>query len=341
MEGLSEDGSALVVRDGEELLEVPLDQVHTAVRAEIEGTTGTGTGQGGPAGPAVPAPTPREVQARIRRGESAERIARLAGVPVAAVERYEGPVLADRAHQARLARRSRMDGRDVDELVTAHLARSAGDTEPVWDSWLVDGTTWRLRITAGPAAVELDWDAAARRVRARDEDGRRALGLAPAVEDALGAVLRPRSTRPDAPAAPVAPVAPLPAPPAPGAQVAAPPERVPAAPAVSAPSSAALDPEPAVPVAPAPLPPAPAPGRETAEALTLELEPLQAPPVPEPDPPSYADPEPAAAQAPEPTVRPRRAPPRPGSARGRRAAVPNWDAITTSVTGRPRDLEQP
>ncbi len=40
--------------------------------------------------------SPRDIQRRLRAGESVEQIARSAGVPVERVERYAGPVLAER-----------------------------------------------------------------------------------------------------------------------------------------------------------------------------------------------------------------------------------------------------
>jgi hypothetical protein len=47
---------------------------------------------------------PREVQARVRAGATAEDVAAACGWPLDRVRRYEGPVLAERAHVADLAR---------------------------------------------------------------------------------------------------------------------------------------------------------------------------------------------------------------------------------------------
>ena len=43
---------------------------------------------------------PKEIQDRIRAGETAEEIADVAGVPIERVRRFEGPVLAERAYRA-------------------------------------------------------------------------------------------------------------------------------------------------------------------------------------------------------------------------------------------------
>src|SRR3954447_10969131 len=48
---------------------------------------------------------PRDIQARIRAGASAEQVARAAGVSVDRVRRFEGPVLAEREHIATLAQK--------------------------------------------------------------------------------------------------------------------------------------------------------------------------------------------------------------------------------------------
>ncbi len=59
---------------------------------------------------------PRDIQARIRAGASAEEVAQLAGIPVDRVRRFEGPVLAERAFMAERARKTpvRRPGRTRD-----------------------------------------------------------------------------------------------------------------------------------------------------------------------------------------------------------------------------------
>ena len=93
---LSEDGQAFVLADEVgRLLTLPIDErVQSAMRIE--------QGGGGPGTLVVSAPamstlSPRDIQARIRAGESADDVARIAGVPVDRVLRYAGPVLQERA----------------------------------------------------------------------------------------------------------------------------------------------------------------------------------------------------------------------------------------------------
>jgi len=61
---------------------------------------------------------PKEIQDRIRAGETAEEIADAAGVPIERVRRFEGPVLAERAYKE-LSKRLRV------------VASGNGDPEPV------------------------------------------------------------------------------------------------------------------------------------------------------------------------------------------------------------------
>ena len=183
--GLSPDGSRLLLQAGEESFQLDLADVRRAERAAPPPPAE-------PSADGPPPPTPREIQLRIRRGETAAAIAEQAGLSPASVERYETPVLAERQHQADAARRAHVDGRVVDDLVRDHMARMAVDPAVVtWDAWLTDSGRWEVRATGGRVVVRLGWDAAARRVQPLDETARQALLLAPAAEDALGAVLRP------------------------------------------------------------------------------------------------------------------------------------------------------
>jgi hypothetical protein len=189
VEGLTPDGLTLVLRldggdDGPgERVEVPLAEVRRAQRAAPTLPLGGG-------------PSPREVQQRIRHGETAEDIARSVGLPVGDIARYEGPVLAERFHQAMRAARVEHDGRPVLELVTEHLERVARGVTPRWDSWQTDPNRWEVHVSAGEHDVRLAWDPRAARVDPIDESGRQALGLAPPPPDALEEVLRPVRSRP-------------------------------------------------------------------------------------------------------------------------------------------------
>ena len=70
---------------------------------------------------------PREVQVQIRAGASAEEVADRSGWPLDRVRRYEGAVLAERAHITDLARAVtlRRRGADTDAAHTGLAGRAA------------------------------------------------------------------------------------------------------------------------------------------------------------------------------------------------------------------------
>ncbi len=95
---------------------------------------------------------PRDIQTRIRGGESAEDVAAAAGLPLEHVRRYEGPVLAERAHVGDLARRLGVRHGDrrlpFGELVVERLGGRGVDVDALtWDAWRCEGNTWAVQVT--------------------------------------------------------------------------------------------------------------------------------------------------------------------------------------------------
>ncbi|RIV37030.1 septation protein SepH [Micromonospora radicis] len=161
---LSEDGQALVLADEVgRLLALPIDErVAGVLHAEPGAPT---LAVAPPAADPVPSLSPRDIQARIRSGESAEDVARIAGVPVDRVLRYAGPVLQERAMLAQHARRTRLKGAEkptpLAEVVNGRLAQHGIDTEKIsWDAWRRDDGTWRIVATwpSGKATAQAVWD---------------------------------------------------------------------------------------------------------------------------------------------------------------------------------------
>jgi hypothetical protein len=163
---LSEDGQALVLADEVgRLLTLPIDdRINSAVSHETHPTSpGAVTAVMAPEG--IPSLSPRDIQARIRSGESAEDVARIAGVPVDRVLRYAGPVLQERAMLAQHARRTRLktsdSGAPLAEVVDSRLAQHGIDTEKIsWDAFRRDDGTWRIVATwpSGKATAQAIWD---------------------------------------------------------------------------------------------------------------------------------------------------------------------------------------
>ncbi|WP_305787665.1 septation protein SepH [Symbioplanes lichenis] len=164
---LSEDGQALVLADEVgRLLALPIDdRVSGALHHEGGAPSATGTVVAMATADALPSLSPRDIQARIRQGESAEDVARIAGVPVDRVLRYAGPVLQERAMLAQHARRTRLktsdSGAPLAEVVDSRLAQHGIDTEKIsWDAFRRDDGTWRIVATwpSGKATAQAMWD---------------------------------------------------------------------------------------------------------------------------------------------------------------------------------------
>ena len=163
---LSEDGQALVLADEVgRLLALPIDDRISGVLHQDGSPAAAGTAVAVLSPDATPSLSPRDIQARIRQGESAEEVARIAGVPVDRVLRYAGPVLQERAMLAQHARRTRLktsdSGQPLAEVVDSRLAQHGIDTEKIsWDAFRREDGTWRIVATwpSGKATAQAIWD---------------------------------------------------------------------------------------------------------------------------------------------------------------------------------------
>ena len=110
---------------------------------------------------------PKEIQDRIRAGETAEEIADVAGVPIERVRRFEGPVLAERAYRAEEAQRATVrqpgdsgPGRALGDLVAEGLRASGVDpADAEWDSRKRADGGWQvvLTFTSGSLPQVAEW----------------------------------------------------------------------------------------------------------------------------------------------------------------------------------------
>lgn len=102
--------------------------------------------------------TPREIQSRIRAGESIEDVARAAGVPVDNIEGYAAPVLAEREHmaaEAQSAQVRRTEGPStpvpLGEAIAPRLQGKGIDPQSVlWDAWRDEDRAdrhWTVRVS--------------------------------------------------------------------------------------------------------------------------------------------------------------------------------------------------
>jgi hypothetical protein len=161
---LSEDGHALVLTDEVgRLLALPIDErVNAALRPDRATAHGKATMSVIEAAAVL---SPRDIQAKIRSGESAEDVARVAGVPVDRVLRYAGPVLQERAMLAQHARRTKLKtsdrGATLAEVVDGRLSQHGIDSEKIsWDASRRDDGTWRIIATwpSGKATAQAMWE---------------------------------------------------------------------------------------------------------------------------------------------------------------------------------------
>ena len=139
---------------------------------------------------------PRDIQARIRAGETPEAVAQAAQTSVDKIMAFAAPVLAERQHVAERAQRSsvrRTDGsqaaggaRTLGDAAATHLRSANVDPDKVeWDAWRREDGRWSLTATySSPersGTAELTFDAPGNYVTLDNEDARWLVGEAVAV----------------------------------------------------------------------------------------------------------------------------------------------------------------
>ncbi|MDX3658394.1 septation protein SepH [Streptomyces sp. ID05-26A] len=162
--GLDEDGKSVILEDPEnrgERFTLPADErLRAALRGDLA-RLGQMQIESGEA-----QMRPREIQARIRAGESIEQVAAASGMQVHRIERFAYPVLLERSRTADLAQRAhpvREDGPDVQTLgeVVAHSFGLRGHdlSDTRWDSWKGDDGRWivQLHWTTGRSDNRAHW----------------------------------------------------------------------------------------------------------------------------------------------------------------------------------------
>ena len=307
---------------------------------------------------------PKEIQDRIRAGETAEEIADAAGVPIERVRRFEGPVLAERAYRAQEAQGASIrqpgdsgPGPRLGDIVTERLAALGVPAEEAqWDSRKRGDNSWQVQlmftISGRPLMAEWMFDPRRRHVTPADDDaGRLSLPEADLTELVPGSRAPTRAT--------VTPIGSRLA--AAAAPAAAPAERRPEP--VARPSPRWARPGPRKPGQPTPAPRRPAQRVRAKHAQPRPARPRPAPPKPasprpaRPRPrrrgrrgplaargearPGRAAEAPAAEAAPdaanqEPPVPQRGRARKAAGGRSRRSSVPSWDEIMFGTSRTPR-----
>jgi hypothetical protein len=181
---MSDDGTHLILRaDGDETpMSLPLDErLHAAIRGdrarlgqlEIQMDSQL---------------RPRDIQARVRSGESVESVAAAARVPLDKVMRFAGPVLAEREHiagraQQAIIRRASTESpnRPLQETVAEWVSSYDVDPESVgWDAWRRDDGRWvvsaRWQLQQNDKEARFTFDPAGRSVVPDNDEARAVAG---------------------------------------------------------------------------------------------------------------------------------------------------------------------
>jgi Protein of unknown function (DUF3071) len=150
-----ENGALLAANDSGERFRIAIDEMLQSRLRQIRPEPMTG-----------PKVSPREIQAHIRSGLSAEEVAELTGAAIGYVERFEGPIVAEREHIVASALSVPVrTGADIDPLsegdtfgsVIRERLASLGAAGERWTSWKESEGGWVVKLSF--ASDDVDHDA--------------------------------------------------------------------------------------------------------------------------------------------------------------------------------------
>lgn len=209
---VSDDGAhlRLVDEEGAEHLLAIDDRLRAAVRPSTAPASPDGRGMEKTMESTL---RPRDIQSRIRAGETPEAVAEAARTSVDKIMAFAAPVLAERQHVAERAQRSsvrRGDGaqashgaRTLGDAVGARLRSLNVDPETItWDAWRREDGRWTLIGEFASAersgTAELSYDAPGNYVTLENDEARwlvgEAVAAAPVPTDDLQAARQRRLT---------------------------------------------------------------------------------------------------------------------------------------------------
>jgi hypothetical protein len=176
LDGKTEDGShlSLVDTDGNSFSL----RISDTLRATVNQPRLTSV----PAIDAVETISVKEIQRRLRAGDSFEQIAREGQTTVDKVERFSGPIMQEREYILENARNliMRKDIHRIDltfrEVVLAKLAARGVDTDEVsWNTWRQPDGTWHIELhypnRDGNGIATWNFDLSRRALDASDDNG--------------------------------------------------------------------------------------------------------------------------------------------------------------------------
>jgi hypothetical protein len=206
--GLAEDGDSLVLESPTgESYRLPMDErVRAACRGDLTRLGQIEIEMDNPL-------RPREIQTRVRAGESAEQIAAASGMPLERVLRFAYAVLQERGRVIAQARSTPVGPRAAEalgDLVEERLISRGTDAETLeWDAWRREDGRWAIRLAwrHGDREHAANWsldlvrralqaeDPAAEQLIAQEFHARTVTAVTPLAVAARAADSDPRPTR--------------------------------------------------------------------------------------------------------------------------------------------------
>ena len=133
----------------------------------------------------------KEIQRRLRAGETMDAIARDGHISVEKVERFAGPILQERvyildqAFSVVLRKESARDQETFYDVVISRLAPMGVDSDSLsWNTWRIDDGTWTIELAYpnrdGHGSATWNFDLNRRSITATNENARWMLGQEPA-----------------------------------------------------------------------------------------------------------------------------------------------------------------
>lgn len=129
----------------------------------------------------------KEIQRRLRTGESMEAIAREGNISVDKVKRFAGPILQERlfiinmVHEISLRKESAREESEFLHVIEAKLAARGVDIDELaWQTWRASDGTWTIELIFpnrdGSGKAQWSFDQSKRTIAALDDNGRWLLG---------------------------------------------------------------------------------------------------------------------------------------------------------------------
>jgi len=149
----------------------------------------------------------KEIQRRLRAGETMDAIARDGHISVEKVERFAGPILQERvyildqAFGVVLRKESARDQETFFDVVISRLAPMGVDSDSLsWNSWRIDDGTWTIDLSYpnrdGHGSATWNFDLNRRSITATNENARWMLGQEPAARTQTPGLVHSEPTHP-------------------------------------------------------------------------------------------------------------------------------------------------